>query len=170
MKKLMSILILNAILFTSRTNAETYYVSTTGNVSNPGSLSSPFKTWQAGASVLRPGDTLLIRGGTYTSPLSPGAGDCVVTVQNLKGTSSNHIVISAYPGEQPILDLAGFDQARNTTVIRVNKCSWVEFIGLWVWNMKQHTGFITAGWEFHECTDITMSRCWVHNIGGAGIR
>ena len=170
MKKLMGILILNAILFTSRTNAETYYVSTTGSDSNPGTLSSPFKTWQAGASVLRPGDTLLIRGGTYTSPLSPGAGDCVVIVQNLKGTSSNHIVISAYPGEQPILDLAGFDQARNTTVIRVNKCSWVEFIGLWVWNMKQHTGFITAGWEFHECKDITMSRCWVHNIGGAGIR
>ena len=158
------------IFFAAESKANTFYVSTAGSDSNPGTITSPFKTWQKLSSILKAGDTGYIRGGTYKSPVSPGVRDWIVTWSNLAGISSNHIVISAYPGEQPILDLAGFDQSHNTTAVRVNKCSWVEFIGLWVWNVQQHPGYITAGWEFHECTDITMNRCWAHNIAGAGIR
>lgn len=42
-----------------------YYTSTTGSDSNPGTLAAPFKTLAKGVSVLEPGDTLYVRGGTY---------------------------------------------------------------------------------------------------------
>src|SRR4029078_12383470 len=100
----------------------TYYVDSAGSDSNPGSIGSPFLTWAKGASVLTAGDTCLIRGGTYTSPLAPGASDWLVTIANLTGTSLNPITIAAFPGEQPVLDLVGFDQTNNTTAIRVNQC------------------------------------------------
>ena len=170
LEKLIPALSLMLFVFAINTTATTYYVSPGGSDSNPGTINSPFKSWQRLSSVLKAGDIGYIRGGTYKSPLSPGASDWIVTWANLAGTSSDHIVISAYPGEQPVLDFDGFDQSNNTTAVRVNKCSWVDFIGLWVWNLAQHPGSVAAGWEFHECTDITMNRCWVHNIGGAGIR
>lgn len=156
-------------------NATTYYVATTGNDANAGTIGSPFKTWAHGSSVLLAGDTLYVRGGTYTSPTAPGSADWLVVIANRAGTSAKPIIISAFPGEQPVLDLTGFAQTNNTTAMRINHCSWTHFVGLWVKNLAQVTissgvGNIVAGWDFHECTDITMDRCWTDNIGGAGVR
>jgi len=47
-----------------------YYVSTTGNNSNNGSLSSPWQTIQFGVNQLSAGDTLFIRGGNYPEKIS----------------------------------------------------------------------------------------------------
>jgi hypothetical protein len=46
--------------------AATYYVATSGNDVNPGTQTSPLRTVTKGLSVLRAGDTLYIRGGTYS--------------------------------------------------------------------------------------------------------
>jgi hypothetical protein len=172
MKKL---ILLTAFIFPLISFGAVLYCSPGGSDGNTGTIGAPFKTWAKLFSVLNAGDTGYVRGGTYTSPFAPGASDWLVTFANKSGTSANHIVISAYQNEQPVLDLNGFDQANNTTVIRINKCSFVDFIGLWVKNMKQHdngnnTGSIIGGWEFHECTNIQVIKCWVHNIGGAGFR
>src|SRR2546425_997742 len=43
----------------------TYYVAPDGRDSNPGTLSAPLTSIQAGLNKLYPGDTLEIRGGTY---------------------------------------------------------------------------------------------------------
>lgn len=76
-------------------HAATYYTSTTGSDSNPGTQSSPFQTVAKGASALAPGDTLYIRAGTYPESFSdaiPG------------GTSwSAPVTIAAYPGETVII-------------------------------------------------------------------
>src|SRR5262245_58880264 len=46
--------------------ADTYYVSPSGNLSNPGTITQPFLTIQQGESALNePGDTLFIRAGSY---------------------------------------------------------------------------------------------------------
>ena len=56
----------------SRTLLSTYYVSTSGSDSADGqSLSSPFKTIQQAANVAEPGDTVLVRGGTYRETVTP---------------------------------------------------------------------------------------------------
>ncbi|MGA2746584.1 MAG: DUF1565 domain-containing protein, partial [Candidatus Sulfotelmatobacter sp.] len=42
-----------------------FYVSTTGNDSNPGSQSAPWRTIQHAAETVRPGSTVNVRGGVY---------------------------------------------------------------------------------------------------------
>jgi hypothetical protein len=69
----------------------TYYVATTGLDSNPGTLTHPFRTINHGISVLKPGNTLLIRGGTYAQSL-------LNNVPN--GTSWRApVTVASYPGE-----------------------------------------------------------------------
>lgn len=152
--------------------ATNYYVATTGSDANPGTIVSPFKTWQKGASVLVAGDTCFIRGGTYTSQLAPGASDWICTITGRNGTSVNPIVITNYQSEVPIFDFAGFLQLNNTTAIRMNTCSWIHFKGLKVRNLKQNpaNGNIVAGWQMNDSHDIIMEECEVLSIGGAGFR
>jgi uncharacterized protein (TIGR03437 family) len=42
-----------------------YYVATTGNDSDPGTLAQPFLTLRRGVSAAGPGDTIIVRDGTY---------------------------------------------------------------------------------------------------------
>lgn len=71
----------------------TYYVSLSGSDSNAGtSTSRPFKTLLKAVQPLRPGDTLYIRGGTWTQQLD-------LMKYNTSGTSGKYIKIAGYPGE-----------------------------------------------------------------------
>src|SRR6476619_143451 len=102
-------------------NATTYWVSTDGNDSNPGSSNAPFATPQkAVAASLAPGDTIYIRGGTYTlnAKISPGSSK--------QGAAGNPIKFWAYASEQPIFDFdtmpessdKGLDMRRNYWHVR----------------------------------------------------
>lgn len=71
----------------------TYYVSLSGKDSNSGtSTSAPFRTLLKAVQPLRPGDTLYIRGGTWTEQLN-------LMQYNTSGTSGKYIKIAGYPGE-----------------------------------------------------------------------
>ncbi|WP_127491508.1 carbohydrate binding domain-containing protein [Paenibacillus glycanilyticus] len=79
--------------------AATYYVATNGTTSNPGTFSQPFANINQFMSVALPGDTVLVRGGTYS------IGE---TYLSKSGTASGgNITIKNYPGEAPILDGGG---------------------------------------------------------------
>jgi parallel beta-helix repeat protein len=93
-------LVTGGVLSPRAATAATYYVATTGSDANPGSQSQPFQTIDRGMSVLRAGDTLYLRGGTYTNqPIGPPSAVPVPS-----GTSwSNAITIAGYPGETVIL-------------------------------------------------------------------
>ena len=67
-----------------------YYVSTSGNDSNTGTLSQPFRTIQAAAERAEPGDTVYIRGGTYRETVRPSRS----------GKSGDPIVFAAYGNER----------------------------------------------------------------------
>jgi alpha-N-arabinofuranosidase len=74
--------------------AATYTVSPGGSDSNSGAAGLPFKTIQKAADVLQPGDTAILRGGTYRESVKPPRG----------GTGENtRITYKAYPGEVPII-------------------------------------------------------------------
>ena len=68
----------------------TYYVSTSGSDGAPGSLSSPFRTIQHAASLAQPGDTVVVRGGTYRETVRPARS----------GTSSAPITFKRYGSER----------------------------------------------------------------------
>lgn len=68
----------------------TIYVSTSGSDSADGSLGAPFRTIQQAAQRAEPGDTVLVRGGTYRETVTPARS----------GTSSRPITYKPYPGER----------------------------------------------------------------------
>ncbi|MFL5800062.1 MAG: fibronectin type III domain-containing protein [Actinomycetota bacterium] len=85
----------------------TYYVSTTGSDSNPGTFVAPWKTFRHAATQLTPGSTLYLRGGTYFE-----AGVSI----SAQGSATAPITIASYPGETAVLDggLPYFAQAPNS--------------------------------------------------------
>lgn len=72
---------------------KTFYVSTSGRDSNPGTRSRPWRTVQRALNALRPGQRALVRRGTYTDD----------HVLRRAGTASAPITIAAYPGERVVL-------------------------------------------------------------------
>jgi len=88
-------LFISLVLTTLAAHAQPFYVSGSGNDTNPGTLGEPFLSIQHGVSQLGPGDTLFIRGGSYHEE---------IILQNLSGAPDAAIVITNYQGEEVILD------------------------------------------------------------------
>jgi hypothetical protein len=74
---------------------QTYYVTTTGIDSNPGTESLPFRTVNKGVGVLKPGDKLYVKNGTYSEAL----------VNNIPGGTSwdDAVTVAAFPGHAAII-------------------------------------------------------------------
>jgi hypothetical protein len=73
-----------------------WYVAANGNASNSGAIGSPITLDKAlsSASPAKPGDTIWLRGGTYSGSYK----------SYLTGTASAPIIVRAYPGERVVLD------------------------------------------------------------------
>jgi len=73
--------------------ATTYYISPTGdNTTGTGAIGAPWKTVKKGLAALSSGDTLILRGGTYSS-----ADDIY------ESCTTAGVTIQAYAGETPII-------------------------------------------------------------------
>ena len=98
-----TLLLTTLTLLSSFTSAATYYVSTAGSDSNPGTQSSPFRhLTKAAATATQPGDTVIVMDGTYDNEgvVEP---NFVVTL-NYSGTSGNPITFKAQNRGKAILD------------------------------------------------------------------
>lgn len=100
MGRVLSVLLSAALLFgvfvfpagplRAQASSDTCYVSiSSGSDSNPGTLSSPFKTIQHAASVMNPGDTCIVREGVYPETVTPPSGQegAPVTFRAYEGES-----------------------------------------------------------------------------------
>ena len=84
-----------AIVASQQPQSLAYYVAENGSDDNPGTdPATPFRTINKGVTVLSPGDTLYIRGGTYHEKVRV----------SVSGTAEKPITITAYPGESPVMD------------------------------------------------------------------
>jgi hypothetical protein len=87
-----------------RRETRSYYVSPSGNDTNPGTLAQPFKTLQKALPLLKPGEALVVRSGEYDTGLGlNGAlshnGASIIP----SGTSwDSPVTIKAFPGERPV--------------------------------------------------------------------
>lgn len=85
----------------AKTPAPTYFVSSGGSDSNPGtSAGSPFRTLQKAADLAGPGDVVAVMNGTYTEPRK---GSNVLTIKR-SGRPGAPITFTAYPGHRPVLN------------------------------------------------------------------
>ena len=89
-------------------HAKVYYVSTTGDDTNAGTIDSPFASIQRAQSFVSAGDTVYIRGGQYLMQESQIAKYssiwAYVTYLDKSGTAAKRIHYWAYPGEKPVFD------------------------------------------------------------------
>jgi hypothetical protein len=98
---------------TSSSGSTTFYVSTDGNDLNSGTISQPLRNIITAMKKMNPGDTTIIRGGTYDrfTPVgfnitSWGSGYDVSLYNGSSiksGTPTARMTLKAYPGEQVIL-------------------------------------------------------------------
>ncbi len=72
-----------------------FYVSKTGDDSNPGTQTAPWRTIQHAADTVRAGSTVNVRGGIYEER---------VTIKASGNATDGYITFRSYPGETAVLD------------------------------------------------------------------
>jgi hypothetical protein len=76
----------------------TFYVAQDGDDANAGTEAAPWASLQHAADTLEPGDTVLVKEGTYDDP-PPDNGASLAIYRS--GTADAWITYAAYPGHQP---------------------------------------------------------------------
>lgn len=141
-------------------NGKTYYVSTSGDNSNPGTRESPWATPGFGSRQLQPGDTLLILGGRYI--LSEFDAD-IITPNS--GTANNWVVIKGEEGNRPVL--AGRDNLLSGFNIADAHYAWIDNLEITSDNGAQFRNGIegVSGLVNH----VILSNLYIHNVDEYGI-
>ena len=104
--------------------AHTYYVSTTGDDTQDGSISHPWQSLQKAANTLVAGDTVYVMAGTYmpVQAIEPANS----------GTETQKIHYSAFPGDEHlvVIDGTNIPSANWYGIIYVSHKSYLKFSGL----------------------------------------
>jgi hypothetical protein len=95
----LTILVLVSFLWMAplRVTGATYYVAQNGNNAAPGTIDNPWGSLQRASSGLRPGDTVLVRGGVYHErfvPTNEGAVDAPIVY---RAFPEEYVEIDGYP-------------------------------------------------------------------------
>lgn len=128
-----------------------YYVAPAGSDTNPGSSGSPFRTLQKAAEVAGPGDTVVVRPGTYTG------GSRMVSLSR-SGEPGNPITFLSERRWGAILD--GRDQSLVAWYFDAG-VGHIRVEGFEIRDLREH-GFDFYGGGVH---DITIVRNHVHHVG-----
>lgn len=155
-------LLVAGLAFPSTAQAQTsctYYVSTTGNDSNSGTLAAPWRTVQKSANNAGAGQTVCVRGGIYSE----------VVVINVSGSvSGGYVTFMSYPGETAVLDGATLTVPSGWgPMIRIENKSYVVIKGFEIRNYrssaKAHSpiGIFVTGYDDH----IQLLNNIVHDMG-----
>jgi parallel beta-helix repeat protein len=154
------------ILLMNSVYGSTYYVATSGNNNNSGTLAAPWRTLSHSVSKLQPGDTLFALGGTYAETVWIGNS----------GTASNPIIITAYGNQKPVIDGATLSVGNWASLISLGG-NYIFFSGFEIRNINAdgHGGNggsveIQGGDGVNVTgTSDTVSNLTVHNTWAQGI-
>jgi hypothetical protein len=145
----------------------TFYVSTSGSDSNPGTQAQPWRTITKALKTLNPGQRALVRAGTYAEKIE----------WSRSGTSSAPITLAAYPGEQPVITgrvkiwafyvrLSGFEIVGQTSlnpsdvVLYISGGRNIEISGNEIRNAAKSGVYID--WQSQ---DLHFIGNWIHDNG-----
>jgi pectate disaccharide-lyase len=108
---------LHLLPYAAKTNASVYYAAANGSSTAAGTLAAPFDL-ETGLAKLGAGDTLYVRGGTYTR-------SATLTIDNSKGNAtSGHTHVFAYQSEKPVLDFTSQTTGDAARGIQLNGSYW----------------------------------------------
>src|SRR5579863_3536677 len=104
-----------------------FYVSTSGNDSNPGTETAPWRTVQHAADTVRAGSTVNVRGGVYEE---------LVTLKSSGNATDGYITFRSYPGETAILDASHITPAGRIAILNIHDKSYVRIEGFEIRNFR----------------------------------
>ncbi|MEP7103164.1 MAG: right-handed parallel beta-helix repeat-containing protein [Candidatus Dojkabacteria bacterium] len=125
------------------------YISPTGNDSNAGTQSAPYKTFAKAVSKLVPGTELQIMGGTYTEKL----------VINKSGNALQPVNVSNFNGQKVIIDM---HNGSNSAITIPNGTSYVNVSNIEVQN-------VSAICVYFSGQNLTIRNLIVHNCTDHGL-
>src|SRR5664279_6345171 len=105
----------------------TFYVSTTGDDSNSGAQTAPWRTVQHAADTVRAGSTVNVRGGVYEE---------LVAIKASGNATDGFITFRSYPGETAVLDAEHFAPKGRIGVLTIRNQSYVRIEGLEIRNFR----------------------------------
>lgn len=115
-------------------HAAEFFVATTGSDSNPGSLDKPFASIQRAQDAVAAGDTVWIRGGTFTpkeSDIARRTGPFAhITELNKSGAPGKPITYSAFKDEMPTFDCSQVKPAGMRVDAFFVSGSWLHLRGI----------------------------------------
>src|SRR5438270_7958564 len=136
-----------------------FYVSTTGSDSNPGTLSSPWRTIQHAANSVQAGDTVYVRGGVYNESANISVSGSLI---------AGSIRFQSYPGETAIVDGTGLVPPTSSPqgLINITNQSYISIRGFEIRNYQTSSASATpAGiWVSGSGSNIQILNNVIHNI------
>ncbi len=104
----------------------TYFVSVSGNDTNPGTLAAPWRHIQYAMDRVGPGSTVNVLTGVYNE---------YVTFKN-SGSSGNYVVLQNYAGNTPVIDGTGLRISGEVGLVTIANKQYVKLIGFEIRNLK----------------------------------
>ena len=104
-----------------------FYVSMTGDDSNPGTQTAPWRTVQHAADTVRAGSTVNVRGGVYEE---------LVSIKASGNPTDGFITFKSYPGETAVLDAGHITPSGRSGILTIQNKSYVRIEGLEIRNFR----------------------------------
>jgi len=147
-----AVLFFVVLISPSIASSATYYVSTTGDNSNPGTEAEPWLTIQYAADTAEAGDTVNVVAGVYNETVS----------FTRSGTAGAPIVFQTDPDNRAIIDGTDLVIAQYHSLVTINEVSYLTFSGFEVKNSPYENILITS-----DSTHLKLLYLDVHD-GGTG--
>jgi len=148
-------------LFAQTALAMTFYVSTTGNNSNPGTIEEPWRTIQHAANSVAAGDIVYVREGEYNE---------IVSIPASGSSSGGYITFSSYPGELAKIDGTGLSIPEGQWgLVTIENQSYIIIKGFEIRNYKTSSTEVPIGlYILGTGTNISVLNNHIHAIATTG--
>jgi hypothetical protein len=134
----------------------TYYVATWGDDSNPGTFAEPWATFNYADTQASAGDTVYVRGGTYTERIILAAN----------GTSGNLITWQNYAEESPVIQEHASPPTSSSHVYRPRVTVTGDYVIFRGFEVRNSEG---RGIELFKAVRSEVRDCVVHHCWSEGI-
>lgn len=104
-----------------------FYVSTTGDDSSPGTLTAPWRTVQHAADIVRAGSTVYVRAGVYEE---------LVTIKASGNAADGYITFQSYSGETAVLDAEHITPEGRSAILTIQNKSYIRIEGFEIRNFR----------------------------------
>jgi hypothetical protein len=108
-------------------SSASFYVSTTGADSNPGTETAPWRTVQHAADTARAGSTVNVRGGVYEE---------LVSIKASGNAVDGYITFRSYAGETAVLDAEHIVPNGRSGILTIHDQSYVRIEGFEIRNFR----------------------------------